>query len=375
MTKISFLLHSQFFHFKLYFLLSYQLFLLKMKKALGFALFFFLCSAGFAQLGGKNAFQFLKFPISARNEALGGGVLSLTNKDIAIALSNPSLIDSSLHKQIAFSNSFFISDINIGNLAYAHYHKKIKTTLTYAMQYASYGKFEQRDNAGNLLGDFKASDFNFQVGASHFWQNLHYGLNLKLLYSNLGQFNSLALATDIALGYHNYDKQISFSVLLRNAGLQLKKYDKTQNREKLPLQLDATFSKKFNKIPIAIVLVAQNLQTWKLVYPITTSNNNLIGNQKTKKNNNVVNNLMAHFVFGAEIDAGKPVRLRIGYNHLRRLELASTQKKGLAGICAGMGLNIRQFGVDYGFGAYHASGSDHYLTLKIKLDEFGKKAK
>ena len=47
----------------------------------------------------------------------------------------------------------------------------------------------------------------------------------------------------------------------------------------------------------------------------------------------------------------------------------------MAGITAGLGLNIRQFSIDYGFGAYHAAGSDHFLSLRIKIDEFGKKAK
>jgi len=346
-----------------------------MKKVHHFLLLFLSFSNIYGQIGGKSAFQFLKFPVSARNEALGGGVLSIKDNDISTVISNPSLIDSSLNKQIVFSNSFFIEDVNIGNLAYVQYHKRIKSTLTYAVQYASYGKFERRDNAGNLLGEFRASDFNFQVGSSHYWQNLHYGINLKFIYSNLAQYNSLALATDIALGYHNTEKKISFSILLRNAGFQLKKYDKNGEREKLPLQADVSFSKKFTKLPVALIIVAHDLQTWKLSYPRQQNNSNIFGQPSGKKKSDVVNNIFGHLIFGAEIDAGKPVRLRLGYNHLRRMELANTQKKGLAGISAGIGLNIRQFSVDYGFGAYHAAGSDHFLTLRIKLDEFGKKAK
>jgi hypothetical protein len=303
--------------------------------------------------------------------------VSIDDEDISLALSNPSLIDSNLNKRIAFSNSFFIDNINIGNLAYAQYHKRIKTTLTYAAQYASYGKFENRDEAGNLLGTFRASDFNFQVGAACYWQQVYYGINLKFIYSNLAQFNSLALAADVALGYRNTDKNLYFSVILRNAGVQLKPYDKTQDREKLPLQLDASFSKKFTRLPFTLVVVAQQLQVWKLTFPEKNNpTNNIFGSpQQPKKKNTIINNIFGHLIFGAEVDAGKAVRLRVGYNHLRRLELASTQKRGMSGINAGIGLNIRQFGVDYGFGAYHASGNDHFLTLKIKLDEFGKKAK
>lgn len=339
-----------------------------------FLLCLFSVSTIFGQIGGKSVFQFLKFPISARNEALGGGVLSTIDNDLTSAISNPSLIDSALNKQITFSNSFFIGDINIGNLTYAQYHKRIKSTLTYTAQYASYGKFESRDNAGNLLGEFRAADFNFQVGTAHYWQHLYYGMNLKLIYSNLAQYNSLALATDIALGYHNKDKKISFSVLLRNAGFQLKRYDKNSEREKLPLQVDVSFYKKFTKIPIALIIVAHDLQKFKLTVS-GSATTNAFGKTVVNKRKEFANDILGHFIIATEIDAGKPVRLRVGYNHLRRIELASTQKKGMAGITAGLGLNIRQFSIDYGFGAYHAAGSDHFLSLRIKIDEFGKKAK
>jgi hypothetical protein len=345
-----------------------------MKKYVVFAFFYFsVCNAS-AQIGGKSVFQFLKFPISARMEALGGGSQSIKNNDLSLAISNPSLIDSSLHKQIVFSNSFFIDGINYGNLAYAHHHPKIKSTLVYTFQYASYGKFDYRDQNGNSLGIFRASDYNLQVGSANYWNRLYYGLNIKFVISQLANFSSLGLASDLALGYYDTNKNIYFSIMLRNAGIQLKTYNKDQDREKLPLQLDASFAKKFKKLPITLSITAQQLQVWNISFPQEESKS-AFGTTKPNKKKEIIDNLFSHIVFGTEIEAGKPVRLRFGYNHLRRRELASTNKKSMAGINAGIGLNIKQFSLDYAFGAYHQAGSDNYLTLKIKLDEFGKKAK
>lgn len=347
---------------------------MQMHKIFLFVFFNSVLSIAFSQIGGKSVFQFLKFPSAARIEGMGGGLATIRTNDISLVLSNPSLIDSSLHKHISFSNAFFIDGINIGNLNYGHYHKKIKTTLVYTFQYASYGKFEYRDISGNSLGTFRASDFNIQVGSSHYWNKLYYGINLKFIISQLANYSALGLASDIALGYHDNEKKIYFSIVLRNAGAQLKTYTKEQSREQLPIQLDASFAKTFKKLPLTLAITAQHLQTWKLSYP-KESSSNLLGTNEPNKRKEIINNLFSHLVFGTEIQAGKPVRLRFGYNHLRRLELASSYKKGMSGINAGLGLNIKQFGVDYAFGAYHQAGNDHLLTLKIKLDEFGKKAK
>lgn len=327
-----------------------------------------------AQIGGKSVFQFLKFPSSARMEAMGGGMPSIRNNDISLTNHNPSLIDSMMHKHISFSNAFFIDGLNIGNINYGHYHKKIKTTLVYSFQYASYGKFQLTDVNGNILGNFRASDFNIQVGGSHYWNRLHYGLNIKFIISQLANFSSLGLASDIALGYHDEDKKLFFSIVLRNAGAQLKSYTKDVGRERLPIQLDATIAKRFKKLPITLSVTAQHLQTWNLVFA-EQKKVNKFGNIESNKRKEVINTIFSHLVFGTEIEAGKPVRLRFGYNHLRRIELASTNKKGLAGISAGFGINIKQFAFDYGFGAFHQAGSDHLLTLKININEFGKKAK
>lgn len=329
-------------------------------------------------MGGKYIYPFLRFPTAARMEALGGGVQSIKYKqdpDLSLAIANPCLLDSTYHKQLSISNSFYIDKSNIGNISFAYYHPKIKSTIAYTMQYASYGKFDGRDAAGNATGTFRAADFNFQVGVGRHWNKFYYGVNLKFILSQLETYTSIGLAADVALGYYNPKTNWTASVIVRNAGVELKPYIKEEGRQKLPIALDISFSKRFKKLPVTLSVTAHDLQVWNLKYP-EEQQTTLFGTpKKTSKGTLIVDNIFRHLDFGAEIQAGKPVRLRFGYNHLRRQELGVGRKKGFAGISAGFGVNIKQFALDYTYAQYHRSGSDHHLTFRIKIDEFGKKAK
>ncbi|MEZ5025323.1 MAG: type IX secretion system protein PorQ [Chitinophagales bacterium] len=350
-----------------------------MKRIFVISCLFFIIQFSSAQIGGENIYDFLQFPTSARMEALGGGLQSIKNTkdaDISLAISNPCFIDSSFHKQLSISNSFYTDKSNIGNITFAYYHPKIKSAIAYTMQFASYGKFDGRDPAGNPTGTFRAADFNFQVGIGRSIRKFYYGVNLKFIVSHLERYTSLGFATDVAIGYHNPKTNWTFAAIVRNAGVEMKPYIKESGRQKLPIQLDFSFSKRFKKIPITISVTAHDLQVWDLSFPEEEEQNTLFGTPKKKsKGLEVVDNIFRHISFGAEIQAGKPVRLRFGYNHLRRQELGVGKKKGFAGISAGFGVNIKQFAFDYAYAQYHKAGSDHQLTLRIKLDEFGKKAK
>lgn len=350
-----------------------------MKKYFSISFFIFCVQLAPAQPGGKNIYDFLQFPTSARMEGLGGGLQSIKyakDADVSLVISNPCFMDSTFHKQLSITNSFYTDKTNIGNITFAYYHPRIKSTLAYTMQYASYGKFDGRDPAGNPTGTFRAADFNFQVGIGRSIRKFFYGVNLKFIVSHLESYTSLGFASDVAIGYHNPKTNWTFAAIVRNAGVELKPYVKEDGRQRLPIQLDFSFSKRFKKIPVTLSVTAHDLQVWNLKFPEEEQQNIFLGTtQKKNKSTEIIDNIFRHFTFGAEVQAGKPVRLRLGYNHMRRQELGVGKKKGFSGITAGFGINIKQFAFDYAYAQYHRTGSDHQLTFRIKLDEFGKKAK
>ena len=68
----------------------------------------------------------------------------------------------------------------------------------------------------------------------------------------IGLFISSKYKFNKSIQINSDKKNISAVVILRNAGKELKPYDKQIGREKLPLQLDVSFSKKFKHLPITL---------------------------------------------------------------------------------------------------------------------------
>ena len=328
----------------------------------------------YAQLGGQDTYSFLDLSGSARATAVGGAFYGAPRGDLSLAISNPALLNEKVHKHLSFNTGFYLAGTNYGQIAYGHYAKKIKTTFSTSANYVSFGKFEGADPSGNLTGNFKAGSFYLAGAAARQWKNFSYGAQLKFIFSSIEQYNSMGIGLDVSAGYFNEDRNLTLTMLLRNVGAELKSYVSGQKREDLPLDMSFALSKRFEKIPLRLNLVAHHLQKWDLTRPKEKKNNNqqIIGSATTTERG-VIDKMFAHLITGLEIDVAKPVSLRLGYDHLRRIELASTEKKGLTGFTAGFGISIQQFRIDYAFEKYSSIGSLNQIGLSVNLNDFGNK--
>lgn len=324
-----------------------------------------------AQLAGNNTYDFLSLSQSPRATALGGRAYAVQTDDIQLTLDNPSLMSKKQHQQINFNTAFYLAGTNYGSLAYAHYSDKLKTGFTAAAFYTSYGKFDGRDPSGNATGDFRAGDLILSGGASSSWKKFSYGAQLKFIFSQIESYNSIGFATDLAASYHNKDKYFTSSLIIRNLGYQLSPYVDGGERDKLPLDISIAVSKRFIKLPFRLQVVMQQLNKWDIVYPRDNTGNVILNSNSN--NISFTDKLFAHFIFGGEIEAGKPVRIRFGYNHLIRQSLAVGDKKGLAGFSGGFGLHIKQFSVDYAIQKIHSAGVLNQIGIMVNLQEFGTK--
>ena len=349
----------------------------QMKKvAFNISFLLLLCQLSFGQLGGQSTYKALSLASSPRSSAVGGSALGIFDYDINLALDNPAFNQPKIHRQLAFSNNFYLANINYGTLAYAHSFQNIGT-FNFSMKYIAYGEMEGRDAAGNITGNFRAGDYVATVGyGSSFKEKWLYGANLKLIYSHLETYNSVGVAVDLSGAYHNAEKQLTVTAILKNAGFQLKAYT-DENKEPLPLEVSIGLSKKFKAIPVRLNIVVHNLQKPDIAYfnPDLTGDVNIFGESENNEPG-IVDKIFRHFIFGAEIDIAKPFSLRFGYNHLIRQEVALPSKKSIAGLTLGAGIHIKQFSVDYSYAKYHAAANIHHLGLTVNLEEFlGKKSK
>lgn len=330
-----------------------------------------------AQIGGKKAFEFLNLPSSARTTALGGILITVLDDDIALADQNPAALDSLMHNQLSFNHNFNFAGISHGMFNYGRYISKWDLTTQVGIQYISYGDFTAADEIGTQSGQFDAGEMALVLGiGKKINERINVGINIIGISGNYERYSSSGLATDLAVSYNNPESRFTSTLAVKSLGFQFSAAG--SEREKLPLDIQLGVSKKLNHLPFRINVTAQNLQQWGIRYddPSQQQTEDIFGNvEEPKKFNQAVDNFFRHLVFGGEFLLGKSenLRIRLGYNHLRRRELQVSQFRSLGGFSFGFGLKIYKFRIDYGVGSYHLAGGTNHLTISTNLSEYRKK--
>ncbi len=343
-------------------------------------LFIFLLSFSsvtFAQVGGISVYEFLNLPNSATVAAMGGHHIALMDDDLSLAARNPSLLNPAMHQRFALSHAFHPAGISNSSLGYGHYQEKLKLTFQGGLQYTSYGSdLVRRDNTGQDLGTFSASDFALSVGAARqFDGRLSVGANLKVISSQLAGFGSFGLATDLAVHYRDTSGLFGITLLAKNAGIQASKYDPESGREPLPFELQIGINRELRYLPFRFSLIYRYLDRWNILFDDPDAENEsiflAIGEENTGRGAGAIllDNLARHLVFNGEILIGKSrnFRVRFGYNHGLRRELRLTDFRTGAGYSFGFAFRTKRFSLAYGRTTYHIGGGINQLGVDYGL--------
>ncbi|MDP1624084.1 MAG: type IX secretion system protein PorQ [Bacteroidales bacterium] len=330
-----------------------------------------------AQIGGNGTYKFLGYTNSARIAGLGGNFLAINDNDITLAQANPSLINPLMSNNLAFSYVNNPGGVNYGFVTYAHDFTKVGCFVG-SLQFVNYGKFTGADAAGNLTGDFYASEYALNIGWGRQLTPLFsIGANGKLIYSQLETYKSFGIAVDVAGTYQSKDKAFTASLIGRNIGTQIVPY-LPGKYEPLPFELQIGLSQQLKHIPLRFSQLLTNLQKWDLTYfdpgdPANTADP-ISGQAKEKTGaGKVADGMMRHIVLGAELTIAKVLAIRIGYNYQRRQELKLSSKAGLTGFSMGAGLRVKMFNLSYSRASYTAGIPKNYITVGVNLQEFVKK--
>jgi len=336
-----------------------------------------LCTCVRAQVGGIAAYEFLNLPNSATVAAMGGHHIALLDDDLSLALRNPSLLNKRMDKRAALSHAFHPAGISNSSLAYATYREKQRLTFQAGLQYVSYGgDLTRRDNTGTAQGTFSASDYALTIGAARNFDNrLSVGANLKVVSSQLAGYNSIGLATDLAVHYRDTSGLFGISILARNAGRQLTKYDDVSGQEPMPFELQIGINRELRYLPFRFSLVYRYLDRWNVLFDDPDTENQTLfatfGEEESARGAGAVflDNLARHFVFNGELLIGKArnLRLRFGYNHGLNRELRLTDFRSAAGLSFGFAFRTRRFSIAYGRSTYHLGGGINQLGLDFGL--------
>lgn len=349
-----------------------------MKKALSetlcvVAIVLIFSVQAFAQSGGTTTYKFLNLTNSARIAALGGNFLTIHDHDLSLALANPSLISSGMNRSLSMN---FIDHFTGTSSGYASYGFNLNKLGNFAatMQYYSYGKADNTDEYGEVLGQFSAGEYAWNLGWGRRLDTVFsIGANVKMIYSSLETYHSLGLAVDVA-GSYIPNESFCASVLFRNIGRQLTTYT-DQGNEPLPFEIQAGISKKLAHVPFRYSILLQHLEKWDLRYtdpnaPVDPFTGEV---QKESGLDAFAGNAMRHIIIGGEFIPAKFLSIRLGYNYLRRQEMKVVSRPGSVGFSWGIGLKVSKFNFSYSRAAYHLTGSPNYITIGTNLGEWGRK--
>ena len=351
---------------------------LKMIRSVFVLLALLIINESFGQIGGRYAYEFLGLPVSARLTGLGGHLISVSGEDdVNLAMSNPANLDSLMHNSVSFSHNFHFAGISNGHAAYARHVDKWKLNLHGGISYINYGDFVRSDEFGEDQGDFTGSENAIVIGASHVLnEKIKVGANLKGVFGRYDNFSSAGIAADIGVNYAYVPNKVIISLAIKNLGGELTNYG--DNRYAAPLDIQIGFSNRLKYLPFRFSIIAHQLQRWGIRYddPANNQETDIFGTTNEKSAfSKELDNFFRHFVFNGEFLLGRKenLRLRVGYNHLRKQELASTEFRSIAGFSLGFGIKISKFRLDYGIGYHHLVGAVNHMTVSTNLTEFKKK--
>jgi hypothetical protein len=333
----------------------------------------------FSQNGGQSIFNFLNHPNSARITALGGNAIATKDQDIALAWTNPAVLDKNSSGQVAINYDLLFQGVGAGYLGYAKHIEKIGMTFHGGIQYMNYGTFQSTNEFGATEGTFDAKDIAIGFGAakplSEHWS---LGLNAKFISSTLETYSATGFCTDVSGMYYSPEKRVGFTILAKNMGAQLGTYT-GGSRAPLPFDIQIGFSKRLKHLPFQFSFVAKDLTRWDVTYkdPNVKEVTSIFG-ETTKKTPVILtqlDNFARHLGVNGEFFLGKKenLRLRFGYSHLLKKELSVAPFRSLTGFSFGVGFKVSKFKIDFGRNIEHLAGGFTHFGLAVNLNEFRKK--
>jgi len=324
------------------------------------------------QIGGESVFESLNITGSPRVAAMGGDFLAISDNDILLSPSNPSLISPEQHNKLGVSFVDFWAGIDYGFASYSRTFEKLGS-FNATMMYLSHGDFEGADETGTRTGTFYSGETVFNLGWGRRLDSLFsIGSNLKFIYGSMESYSSYGLAVDVAGSYHSPDGSFTASLLAKNIGRQLKPYN-GGTIEPFPFEIQIGVSKKLKHLPFRYSVLFNHLEKWDLSYedpdqlvvdPITGE---VVEENKFEE---IADNFMRHIVFGGELLIGKNLSVRAGYNYGRRQELKISDKTSTVGFSWGIGLRVSKFHLNYARSTWHLAGSPNYISVTTSLSDF-----
>jgi hypothetical protein len=314
---------------------------------------------------GTTAYQFLDVPVSSHVYALGGHNITVIDDDINLVEQNPSLLGKEFDHQVGLNYMRYIGGTNFMGARYGQGVGE-HGAFGVGIQYYGYGKMDETDVSGAIIGSFSASDLAVTLTYSHdISDRLRGGINLKYIHSSYETYSAGAIAADLGINYYDPDKELSLSLVAKNLGGQVKKFN--DMRDKLPWDIQLGFSKGLGSTPFRLSVTAFNLTKWKSPYYEPADKNNV--NSDLVEKEKFASNLFRHLVFGLDYLPTSNVYIAAGYNYKTRTDMSTYKRNFLSGFSIGGGMKVKAFGFGVAFAQPHTGATTFMVNLTTSIGE------
>ncbi|MGN0213436.1 MAG: type IX secretion system protein PorQ [Muribaculaceae bacterium] len=314
---------------------------------------------------GTTAYNFLNITPSSHVYGLGGHNISLIDDDVNLTEQNPALLGPEVEKQVALNYMRYIGECNFMG---ARYGMRINDHSAWAagVQYFGYGSMTATDVEGNITGSFSASDIAFNATYSHdISDNWRGGITIKLMSSNYESYSAMAIAADLGVNYYNPESDFSASLVMKNLGGQVKKFN--EHYDKLPWDIQLGFTKGLSEAPFRFSVTATNLNKWKLPYLKRIDENSTSSPLEIK--DSFTSNLFRHLVFAGEFTPTERIYFGVGYNYKTRTDMSTYSRNFLSGFSLAAGLRVRGFGFGVALAQPHSGATTFMLNITTTINE------
>ena len=317
---------------------------------------------------GRTAYNFLNTTTSSHAYGLGGVNISIIDDDINLYEQNPALMGPEIDMQVGMSYMRYLGGSNFASVKFAKEAGE-HAAWSAGVQYFGYGEMKMTDIEGNINGTFSAHDMAFTGAYSHdFNEYFRGGVALKLLYSSYDEYTAFAMAADLGVNYYNPDKDLSLSLVAKNLGGQLKRFNERYDR--LPIDVQLGYTQSIKNGPFRVSITAYNLTKWKLPYYAREDDNDPYSSLVLK--DKFISNFFRHMIFAVEYAPSEKFYVGLGYNHKTKTDMTTFSRNFLSGFSAAAGLNTSKFRVGVAFAQPHIGGTTFMVNLSTNLYEFRK---
>lgn len=337
---------------------------------ISFGIAFFTCLATHAQIAGRTSHEFNRTPMGAVMHALGGQNVSLYKADNNHFWQNPAALDSMWSNRLSYNMNAYFADIYNHGISYTLSKEKIGN-MALGVSYWNYGDMEERDEFGNLLGNFSSSDFILNLSYSKSFGVFRYGSSLKFSHSSIGAFNSSAMLLDIGGLFVHPKQEFTVGMVFSNLGFQLDKF--SDERFVMPFDVKLGTSYKPENMPMRLSATFHRLYRYDIAYDDPAVFDGFDENgQPVREDISEINKITRHIILSTEILLAKGFNVQLGYNFLKRSDLRLAENGGAVGLSFGFLMKVKRIQFAYARSIDHISGGTNKISLMVDLNMFTK---